>query len=316
MSRIAFLFPGQGSHEVGMGADLLRSDPWVRDHVQTVSSFVGEDVERICLKGPERKLMQSAIVQPLLTIMSMGYARKLAACGIVADIVAGHSLGEISALAQSGALTDELAVQVAMRRGMLMDEAAAQTPGGMVAVFRPLAWVEALLQKLALQDQVFVANDNADKQVVVSATRDLLADFVQLANAEEAGCCKPLRVSGPWHTPWLAGACAVFTDWLETVPFQSPRIAFVANATGCVETDPARLRYFAAHQLTGRVNWRFSMETLRQHDVDTIFEVGPGRVLAGLARLNGFGNETVVRNVDSIRAVTSVCNDYSAGGGK
>jgi len=316
VSRIAFLFPGQGSHAVGMGADLVRSDPWVRDHVQVVSSELGEDVERICLKGPERKLMQSSIVQPLLAIISVGYARQLAERGVVADIVAGHSLGEVSALVLSGALTDELGVQVALRRGMLMDEAAAQTPGGMVAVFRSLAWVEALLQKFALQEQVFVANDNADKQVVVSATHDLLVDFVRLANAEEAGCCKPLRVSGPWHTPWFDGACAAFTDWLETVPFQPPGITFIANATGCVETDPARLRYLAAHQLTGRVNWRLSMETLRQHDVDTIFEVGPGRVLAGLARLNGFGSETVVRNVDSIRAVTSVCNDYSAGGGK
>jgi [acyl-carrier-protein] S-malonyltransferase len=157
MSRLGILFPGQGSHEVGMGADLLRSDEWVRSIVRDVSDKTGEDLERLCLRGPERKLMRAAYVQPLLTVVCLGYWRRLTAAGLQADCVAGHSLGEIAALAVSGVLTAEQAVMVALERGRLMDEVADRTPGGMAVVFLPLNEVENRISRLGLPDRVFVA---------------------------------------------------------------------------------------------------------------------------------------------------------------
>ena len=299
-----------------MGADLLRSDEWVREQIRQNSDAIGEDLEQICLKGPERTLMRAAVVQPLITIVCLGYARRLAEAGLTPDLVAGHSLGEIPALAVAGVLTPEQAVTVASMRGILMDEAAAISPGSMTAVFLPLAEVEALIGRLDMTGRIFIANDNAPTQVVVSGMTDALADFTRMANGERPGCCKTLRISGPWHTPLLQDACSRFEAWLEGIPFRAPRIPLIANATARAETDPAQWRHIAARQLIGRVHWRETMDELRARQVGGLIEIGPGRVLAGLARLNGFGNETDVRGVNSLRAIAQVRADYSAGGGK
>jgi [acyl-carrier-protein] S-malonyltransferase len=316
MSSIAFLFPGQGSHEVGMGADLLRSDEWVRSLVRQVSATTGEDIERLCLRGPEKRLMRSAFIQPLLTIICLGYWRRLVDAGLRPDIVAGHSLGEIATLAAAGVLTPEQAVAVAGERGRLMDEVADRTPGGMAAVFISLRETEEHIARFGMIGNVFVANDNAPEQVVVSAAVKDLDAFVRRMDGVHAGRCKPLRVSGPWHTPLLEDAHVRFDSWLAAVPFGSPTTPLVSNATAQVESDPACLRAYAARQLTQRVRWRETMAELRARGVNVLVEVGPRRVLAGLARLNGFGEETVVRGVDSLRAVETVSADHFVGGGK
>ncbi len=292
-----------------MGADLLRSDEWVRDQVRRVSDEVGDDLERVCLKGPERKLMQAAKVQPLMTIISLGYVRRLAENRILPDLVAGHSLGEIPALAVAGVLTPEQAVTVASKRGILMDEAAAISPGGMAAVFMPMAEVEVLIDQLGMAGRIHVANDNAPTQVVVSGATEEMAEFARMANATRPGCCKPLRISGPWHTPLLNEACSRFETWLEGIPFRTPRIPMISNATARAETDPARLRHLAAKQLVGRVYWRETMDELRARTPRALLEIGPGRVLSGLARLNGFGNETDMRGVNSLRVVAQMVAD-------
>jgi [acyl-carrier-protein] S-malonyltransferase len=299
-----------------MGADLLRTDEWVREQMHRVSEWTGEDIERICLKGPERKLMRSMIVQPALCIIGLGYTRQLKACGWEPDIVAGHSMGEITALAVSGVLTPEQAVDVAVQRGVLMDAAAEQTPGGMAVVTRSLAEVEALIESLGMGNEVFVANDNAPAQVVVSGATAPLADFVLATNKAYPGCCKPLRVSGPWHTPLLEDVRANFQDWLDGIPFKPPRIPLIANATACVETDPESLRAYTAGQLVHRVCWRGTMDAVRASSAEVVLEIGPGRVLAGLARLNGLGNETLVRGINNLRAIELLNADHSAGGGK
>jgi [acyl-carrier-protein] S-malonyltransferase len=303
MSSTAFLFPGQGSHEVGMGADLMRSDEWVRHHVAEASRVVGEDLERLCLRGPEKRLMRSSFVQPLMTILCLGYWRRLTAAGLQADIVAGHSLGEIAALAASGVLAPDQAVAVAIERGRLMDEAAERTPGGMAAMFVPLDEAEAFIHGSGMAGKVFVANDNAPEQVVVSGGGAELDEFVRLMDAARPGVCRPLRVSGPWHTPLLQEVCAAFGTWLSGVPFGRPAVPFVCNATAAVETDPEQLRANSAGQLTRRVRWRETMAGIRAGGARLLVEIGPRRVLAGLARLNGFGDEVAVRGVDSLRAV-------------
>lgn len=294
-----------------MGADLLRSDDWVRSMIRDVSEKSGEDLERLCLRGPERKLMRAAFVQPLLTTICLGYWRHLKAAGLQADVVAGHSLGEIAALAATGVLTEEQAVWVSLERGLLMDEAADQSPGGMAAVFLPLAEVESHVGRLGMSDCVFVANDNAPKQVVVSARTADLDAFVSGMDAEKPGLCKVLRVSGPWHTPLIKEARQRFHDWLVTVPFNAPALPLVSNATGSFESAPEECRQNTSRQLTQRVRWRDTMNTLRDRGVDVLLEVGPQRVLAGLARLNGFGEATMVRGVDSLRAVQQVCADIA-----
>jgi [acyl-carrier-protein] S-malonyltransferase len=292
-----------------MGADLFRDDDWVRSTIRDLSARTGEDLERLCLRGPERKLMRAAFVQPLLTTLCLGYWRRLTAAGVKADIVAGHSLGEIAALAAAGALTPEQAIEVSLERGGLMDKAADRTPGGMAAVFLPLAEVEAHIARLGMTDTVFVANDNAPAQVVVAARTDALEAFVRGMEAVKPGLCKPLRVSGPWHTPLLDEARERFRDWLAGMPFAAPVLPMLSNVTAGFEGTAEECRENAAWQLTRRVRWRETMDGVRARGTGVLIEVGPRRVLAGLARLNGFGEATVVRGVDSLRAVAAVVSE-------
>lgn len=299
-----------------MGADLLRSDEWVRAMVADASAKVGEDLERLCLRGPERILMRAAFVQPLLTTICLGYWRRLIAAGVRADIVAGHSLGEIAALAATGVLTDEQAVTVSLERGQLMDEAADRAPGGMAAVFLPMGEVEAIIERMGMKDSVFVANDNAPHQVVVSARTEYLDAFVERMDAERPGACKRLRVSGPWHTPLMEDARRRFSDWLSEIPFGAPELVMISNVTASIECAPDECRTNAGRQLTHRVRWRETMNEFHSRETSVILEVGPLRVLAGLARLNGFGRTATVLGVDSLRAIERVCADQSFGGGK
>lgn len=294
-----------------MGADLFRSDEWTQAVVREASRKAGEDLERLCLRGPERTLMRASVVQPLMTLISLGYWRRLAAAGVQADIVAGHSLGEIAALAVAGVLTPEQAVMVSLERGRLMDKAAGETPGGMAAVFLPLGEVEGHLRRLGLADQVFIANDNAPAQVVVSGQDGDLVAFVRGMDASHPGICKPLRVSGPWHSPCLREAQVQYRAWLAAVPFAAPVLPLLSNTTAALETTPEACRDNAARQLTERVRWREIMDELKRQGTRVIVEVGPRRVLAGLARINGFGEETVVRGVDSLRAVDRVGAELS-----
>jgi len=297
----AFLFPGQGSQEVGMAADLFRSDSVFRGLVDQASAEAGEDLERLCLRGPEKKLCRTTFLQPLLVAVSLGYLRHLTERGLAAGVVLGHSLGEISALAASGVVTPADAIRIAARRGALMDRVAAQVEGGMMAVTMP-----DREQTLSLVDGVTVANDNAPKQIVLSGTlRDLEAVAARIA-AERAGRCHRLAVAGPWHSPYLAEARREFAQWVEPLPFGAPKTTLILNATGEAETDPAAIKRHVTDTLAGPVRWRSCMDSLRRLAPDTLLEIGPGRILAGLARANGFDDRTRVLNVNNLRGVDRI----------
>ncbi len=300
----AFLFPGQGSQEVGMAADLFRSDPAFRALVDLAARCVGEDLPRLCRRGPERELQRSRIVQPLIVCVSLGYLRLLAARGVRPDVVLGHSLGEISALAAASVLSAEQAVTLAARRGELMESAASQTKGGMLAVLAPEA--ERLQQWLATIEpagQVVLANDNAPNQVVLSGPTDALESCADAIARAKLGTCRKLAVAGPWHGPWLETARREFAACLEATPLRVPAVPLVFNLTGDTETDPERIRTLISDILIRPVRWRESMARLKQLGARELFEVGPGRVLAGLARANAFGDETRVWSVNNLRGL-------------
>ena len=158
-----------------MGADLFKSDTAFRSLVGLASEWVGEDLESICLRGPEKKLVRSKFLQPLLVAVSLGYLRHLTERGVNPDVVLGHSLGEITALAAAGIVTPEEAVRIAARRGVLMEGAARKTAGAMLAVIledraKLLAW----LASPAASHRVVLANDNAPNQVVLAGERSAL----------------------------------------------------------------------------------------------------------------------------------------------
>jgi [acyl-carrier-protein] S-malonyltransferase len=299
-----FLFPGQGSQETGMASDLFKADAPFRELVRHASERTGSDLGKICLRGPDRELRRAKNLQPLLVCVSLGYLRRLVESGVLPEKILGHSLGEISALAAAGIVSFETAVDIAAKRGELMEAAAARVPGGMAAVITTER--DAVLHLLARRfagAQIGLAVDNAPNQIVVSGGVAALEQFASLVVAEKLGQCRRLAVAGPWHSPLMTQAQREFSSWLDAVEFREPRVPLIFNVTAAVENDPQEIRRLIARNLVEPVRWRTAMASLRGAGELSLFEVGPGRVLSCLARANGFGSETNICNINNQRGI-------------
>ncbi len=294
-----------------MGQD-LKDDPFFRSLIELASDLAHEDLEKLCTRGPERKLIQARFLQPALVAVSLGYLNRMIENGITPDIVLGHSLGEISSLAAAGVVTYGTAVSIAAKRGELMDKVASQVNGGMMAVmFIDLDVLEKYIEEMNEPNRIVLANDNASRQIVISGDNELLDRFAARINEEKVGKCKRVNVVGPWHSPFLNEVRLEFENWAEGIKFQKPSIPIVLNATAKPETHPTTIKHLVTWQLTSPVFWRESMDYLKSTGVDTLYEVGPGRVLSGLARVNGFARETTIYNINNLRGVELAAAEYA-----
>jgi [acyl-carrier-protein] S-malonyltransferase len=283
-----------------MGLDLFKGDERFRRLVSLASDMTHEDLERLCLHGPEKKLRKAQYLQPLLSAVSLAYCAQVREAGILPSIVLGHSLGEITSLAASGVVTDENAVAIAAKRGEFMDEAALRCNGTMMAVlFMALDKVNELLAEINAPDKIVLANDNAPNQIVISGDADALAEFSRLVSERGLGKCKSILVSGPWHSPFMNGARDLFKTWVAAVPFFTPSVPLMLNGTARCESDPEAIRRLVTDQLVKPVQWRSCMEAVRNMQPDAFLEIGPGRILSGLVRVNGFPRTMTVYNVNN-----------------
>jgi [acyl-carrier-protein] S-malonyltransferase len=304
MSGIAFLFPGQGSQQIGMGKDLQQQGSLFNQLVACGSDFVGTDLMHICMHGPEKTLLKATYLQPLLCAVSLGYLEQVLQRGITASYVLGHSLGEIIALAAAGVVSYEECVIMAARRGQLMDEMAAQCDGGMLAVlFVGRENVERLLQQINEPAKIVLANDNSPDQLVLSGDVATLNRFSEMVSEQHLGRTKMILVSGPWHSPYISRARDIFAQWVAPLAFRPPEVPLIMNAGGIMERDPQKIKATVTDQLVHPVFWRCCMERLHQTGVDTLLEIGPGRVLSGLARVNGFKKGTLLFNINNLRGL-------------
>jgi [acyl-carrier-protein] S-malonyltransferase len=304
MSKKLFLFPGQGSQEIGMARDLFRKDEYFCSLVDQASAITSYDLKTLCLKGPEKKLKQARYLQPLIVAVSLGYLRHVQEKGIKADFVLGHSLGEITALAAAGVIDNKLAITISAKRGELMDAAATLCNGGMMAVLSmESVQVNALIYKLGLSDKIFIANENTPNQNVVSGDISAL-EHLSTSIVQAGGSCKKLNVAGPWHSRYLRQAYEQFNIWVEPIQFSNPKVPIIFNAIANLESDPLKIKELISLQLCQPVYFKQCLEYCKNKEIDTILEIGPGRVLAGLARANGFMQGVDVYSINNLNGLS------------
>jgi [acyl-carrier-protein] S-malonyltransferase len=315
--KTAFLFPGQGSQEVGMGHDLFQRSPEFKSLIRCASDYTHEDCEKLCFHGPEKKLFKARFLQPILVAVSLGYFQCVKEQGIRADVVLGHSLGEITSLGACGTVTQEEAVAIAAKRGELMDEAASQCDGTMMAILSFSAEkVHDLLGEINAADRIVFANDNAPNQVIVSGDNATLKKFSELIVHGKQGSCAMLQIAGPWHSPFMQKAQMRFEQWVGAagIVFKKPELTLILNATATEEKDTEKIKQRIIGQLTHPVFWRQSMEELKTRGIDTVLEIGPGRVLSGLVRANKFPRDTVIYNINNLRGLQRAVDGFAKTG--
>lgn len=278
---IAIVCPGQGSQRSGMLEALPQSETVERllDAAEALSGLELRAIERL---GSAEDLADTRVAQPLLYLADWAWATELLERGLRPVALAGHSLGELAALAVGGAFSVEAGLELVIERSRLMAITAADTPGGMAAVIG----MDGTLVADAVVDLagVWVANDNAPGQVVISGTHEGLEAATRALTEAGARKIVPLDVSGPFHSPLMEPARAAFETVLARTAFSETAVAVVQNADPTPTTDPEALRARLAAQITAPVRWTETMAALGSLGADMLVEAGPGAVLAGLAR--------------------------------
>lgn len=289
MSR-AFVFPGQGSQEVGMGRELAEAFPAARLVFEEVDDALDQRLSRIMFDGSAEELTLTENAQPALMALSMAVVKVLEAEGSVtvadtAAYVAGHSLGEYSALAAAGALALADTARLLKTRGEAMQAAVPVGKGAMAAILGlDLANVEDVAAEAA-EDQVCdVANDNSEGQIVVSGNTEAVERAVEIAKDKGARRGILLPVSAPFHCQLMDPAADIMTYALAAADFKLPIPSVVTNVTAQPVSDPDEIRSLLIEQITHRVRWRECVLTMRELGVEEICEIGAGKVLSGLAR--------------------------------
>ncbi|WP_242336878.1 MULTISPECIES: ACP S-malonyltransferase [Anaeromyxobacter] len=287
MGKLAFVFPGQGSQAVGMGKDLHDRFPEARAVFDAVDAALGERLSALCFEGPEDRLRLTANTQPSILTVSAAAAAVLAARGIAPDLVAGHSLGEYSALVAAGACGAAEAAAAVRARGTFMQEAVPAGHGAMSAVLGlDPAKVREICAAVAAEtgEVVSPANYNEPAQTVIAGA----AGAVEKAGVrlKEAGAKRvlPLPVSAPFHSALMAPVKARLEPVLRAIPWKAPRCPVVTNVEAKPSEDAARIVPLLVEQVTAPVRWIECVEELARQGVTRVVEVGPGKVLAGLAK--------------------------------
>ncbi|MEP0509399.1 MULTISPECIES: ACP S-malonyltransferase [Aurantimonas] len=306
----ALVFPGQGSQSVGMGRTLYDSFDASRAVFDEVDEALGEKLSALVFEGPEDRLTLTENAQPALMAVSMAAIRALEAEGFsveTAAYVAGHSLGEYSALAAVGALSIGQTAKLLRIRGNAMQEAVPSGAGSMAAIIGLDAEAVAKLCEDAAEGEVCEpANDNGGGQIVISGNAAAIDRAIALAQERGAKRALPLSVSAPFHCRLMQPAADRMAEALADAEILVPRVPVVTNVTAGPTSDPAEIRERLVRQVTGQVRWRESIEWLAANGVNSLVEIGSGKVLTGLARRIDRSLEgRAIGTADDVRAFTA-----------
>ena len=286
---VAFTFPGQGSQSVGMGRDLADAFPEARAVFEEVDEALGEKLSAIIWEGPEETLTLTANAQPALMAVSLAALRAMEARGFSLKdkvaYVAGHSLGEYSALAAAGMFSIADTARLLRIRGNAMQAAVPVGEGAMAAIIGlEQADVEAACAEAAAGSVCQIANDNGGGQLVISGAKAAVELAAKLCTEKGAKRALMLSVSAPFHSALMAPAAEAMREALAGVAKQAPMVPVVANVAVQPLSNPDDIVARLVEQVTGRVRWRETVEWFGANGVKTLYEVGSGKVLSGLAR--------------------------------
>ncbi len=285
MSKLAFLFPGQGSQHAGMGRELCERYPAAREVFQEADRALGFSLSQLCFQGPEEQLKLTENTQPAILTCSVAAFRVLEGQGVLPDYVAGHSLGEYSALVTAGGLPFADAVCAVRKRGQYMQEAVPVGTGAMAAIMRmPLETVEQVCREAAEGQVVSPANINSPEQIVISGHDAAVRRAVELAKERGARRAILLPVSAPFHCALMKSAQRRLAADLEQIQFRDPRFPLVNNLGAQEIRSGSEARAGLIGQVSAPVLWEQSMRKLASLGVTRFVEVGPGKVLSGLLK--------------------------------
>ena len=286
---IAFTFPGQGSQSVGMGKDLAATFPEAAAVFDEVDAALGEKLSAVMFDGPEETLTLTANAQPALMAVSMAVIRVLEARGLSLKehvaYVAGHSLGEYSALCAAGTFSIADTARLLRIRGNAMQSAVPVGEGAMAAIIGlEQADVEAACAEASRGGTCQIANDNGGGQLVISGSKPAVEVAARIATEKGAKRALMLPVSAPFHSALMAPAAEAMREALASVQKNRPVVPVVANVLAAPIEDPDEIARRLVEQVTGQVRWRETVEWFAANNVTTLYEIGSGKVLTGLAR--------------------------------
>ncbi|MEX1232884.1 MAG: ACP S-malonyltransferase [Planctomycetaceae bacterium] len=288
MSKIAFLYPGQGAQHVGMGKKLAADYPAAKALYDAASEILGYDLAKTCFEGPDDVLDSTSVSQPAIFVTSLAALEKLRADSpdvvLSCEMAAGLSLGEYTALVFAGVMTFEEGLRLVQRRGAAMQAAADATPSGMVSILLlTREQVDQICREASAVGKLQIANYLCPGNIVVSGENAACEKAAELAE-QFGGRAVPLAVAGAFHTSIMKPADVQLAEALAGVPLRKPEIPVISNVDAQTHDDPDEIRELLIRQVLNPVLWEDSIRAMLDAGVDEFYEIGPGKVLRGLLK--------------------------------
>lgn len=301
MSKIAFIFPGQGAQYIGMGQDFYEHTETGRKTFDEASQLLGFSMPELCFQENDQ-LNITEYTQAAMVTTSIAMMKVLEEHGVQPEAAAGLSLGEYAALVAAGVMSEKDAITTVRQRGILMQEAVPAGIGSMAAVLALSGEkIEEVIREIP---DVWIANYNCPGQIVISGKKEAVEAACEKLKESGAKRTVPLNVSGPFHSGMLCEAGKKLGEVLEAVTVHTPKIPYVANVTAQFVTDASQVKPLLEQQVSSSVRWQQSVEVMIQAGIDTFIEIGPGKTLAGFMRK--INRNVTVLNIEKLEDIEKV----------